>query len=658
MRRAPLLLAALLSVSCSGPAKPAPVALPPPQPPAEASDKLHQELVELARSGPTEQQFPQADSVVIRSQDDIALAADGTVTRHHHHIVRILDPQRGKAKFADVHIRYDRDRQVLTIEGARTANADGKISEASADEIDDILPQRIRDAAIYSNVRERVVTFPAVDRGSVLELEYTLVTRPSGDSPMGGEISLGAWDPINEVVATVTVPVAAPLAYRVENLSLEPAEARDDAAGTRTLTFRARNLPDRQPEMQMPADPAVLPRLVYSFVPSWEEVVAQISGQFLQAALPSPLPPAVVAKARELTAKDKNAEEQVASLLRFVAHEIRAIDIPLGWGGYVPNPPDTVLANRYGDARDKVALFLAMCAALDIDARPVFARGRGVPVLEAVPTLGQFDQLLAQVAIGGNQLWLNPAYPFAQIDVSATGQDSHVLLLDVRGGALEYRPALSPDSSTYTLHKTLSINPRGDLDARFRLEPSGWFASMAQQLLRSRKGEYMDQFFQGAAVDVAPSAESVKHTVGDLESVVGPVVISQQVAARGYAQAQGRFRVIELPPAPFDPSMFAPPVGQQKREYPLWVGPPRTEKIELSIKLPAGWKVAFRPPDLETEAPGIRYSSKCKAERRVVTCHRVLTLDREQVKPSDYASFRKALTQTGEYDQRVLLLRR
>jgi hypothetical protein len=457
---------------------------------------------------------------------------------------------------------------------------------------------------------------------------------------------------------TLTVPNDTPIAFSVQGMQLQPAEAQDATAGTRTLTFRAADLPDRQPEMQTPGEAAILPRLVYSFLPTWDEVLARIAKSFLREAVPAPLPPAVVARARELTAQAKTDDERVAALLQFVAHEIRPIDIPLGWAGYLPHAPDTVLANRYGDDRDKVALLIAMCAALDIDARPVFTRTRGVPVIEAVPTIAQFDDIVVQVTIGDEKVWLDPANRCAQMGVVLSGQDSHVLLLDENGGALARRPALLPSSSTYALKKTLAINARGDLDARFQLEQTGWFATVTQRQLRYRKGEFLDRFFQESAVEIAPSAESAKHTVGDLESVAGPLVISQQVLARGYAQAQGRFRVIELPPAPFDPATFAPPVGSQKREYPLWIGTPRTATEELSIKLPAGWKVAFRPPDLEAQAPGVHYSSKCEAKRRKVVCRRVLTFDRQQIEPTDYASFRQALHQMEEYNQRVLLLRR
>ena len=70
----------------------------------------------------------------------------------------------------------------------------------------DIKPPRLAEATIYSDVRERVVSFPAVDKGSVVELEYTRTTQATPDAPMGGEQMLGEWDPILERIVTTIVP--------------------------------------------------------------------------------------------------------------------------------------------------------------------------------------------------------------------------------------------------------------------------------------------------------------------------------------------------------------------------------------------------------------------------------------------------------------------
>src|SRR5262249_37597795 len=63
-------------------------------------------MTELAQGGP-DAQYPQADAIVAVDRDEITLKADGSVVSHSKSIVKLLDAQRGKEKFADVHIPFD-----------------------------------------------------------------------------------------------------------------------------------------------------------------------------------------------------------------------------------------------------------------------------------------------------------------------------------------------------------------------------------------------------------------------------------------------------------------------------------------------------------------------------------------------------------------------
>lgn len=369
-------------------------------------DPAVQRLVELARHGPEKDKYPDADAVVADARDDITLGEDGSVVEHHHSIVKLFDAQRGKQKFADLHIPYDKRRQTLDIQRARTVNRDGAPHVASPDEIGDIVPPRLSDATVYSDVRERVVSFPAVDKGSVIELEYTRTTKPGPDAPMGGEQMLGMWDPILSRTVTLTVPSRVTPRFTVEGITLAPAVS--NTGTTTTYTFVATAVPDRQPERGAVPDAAILPRLIYGFAPDWNHVLAPVADRFLARAVPSPLPGAVVHEAQRITAGATTPAARARAIFTFVAHDIRSIDLPLGWAGYEPHAPEVVLANRYGDDRDKVGLLLALAAAAKLDGRPVLVRTGKVPVVATVPTLAQFDRMIAELVIDDKNVWLVP----------------------------------------------------------------------------------------------------------------------------------------------------------------------------------------------------------------------------------------------------------
>ena len=627
------------------------------QAPADGKDPDLAKMVELAQNGPGTTTYPEADAVVALDRDDIKLQADGTVVEHHKSIVKLLDAQRGKEKFADVHIPFDTTRETLDITVARTVNADGKPHPVSPEEIGNIVPAELADATIYSGVRERVVSFPAVDKGSVVELEYTRTTKPGPDAAMGGEEMLGMYDPILDRTVTITAPDGTTPKYAVERVDLQPTEST--SAGGHTWTFHLAKQPDRQPEEgSPPEEAAVLPRLVYSFQPSWGKVEDAVATRFLRAAVPADLPAQVKQQADQLVEGAPNEAAKAQKLYAFVAHDIRTVNLPLGWAGYQPHPPDVVLHNRYADQRDKVGLLLALAAAEGIHGRPVLTRTGGVDVIEGVPTIAQFDRVIADLQVDGKDVWLDPTDENGQYAVAFAGANALVLPIAAGNEELGHRQALDPSTSVAHVTAKLALSASGDLDAAYAYELSGWYADRASDTLRPLKGYNLDQYFERAAAELSAGAIDKGHQVGDTMSVTGPIQLSQHVVVPGYSKVQANMRVLELPPVALDFADDVPSASLTTRKYPLWVGVPRTVRGDTTLALPSGWKIAYVPPKLAGSAEGVSYESDCQAAGLTVTCHDEITLDKKVLSPQQYVAFRDAITRIEAYERRVVVLQK
>ncbi|HSN29018.1 MAG TPA: DUF3857 domain-containing protein [Kofleriaceae bacterium] len=620
--------------------------------PSDVKDPDLARLVELAQSGPGTAKFPQADAYVDLERDDITLASDGTITHKHHSIAKLLDPQRGKEKFADVHVPYDQKRQTLVIDVARTVNDDGAPHAAGKEEIGDIVPANLADATIYSDVRERVVSFPAVDKGSVVELAYTRTTKPTPDSPMGGEELLGQWDPMHERIVTITVPKGMEPKLAVAGSDLK-AEKSSTPSGD-VYTYTVKDLPDRHPEGGAPPDAAVMPRLVYSFQSSWAKVLEPVADRFLRAAVPPTPAEAVKAEADRIVADAKTEADKLTKLYAYVAHDIRSVDVPLGAAGYEPNAPELVLKNKYADQRDKVGLLLAMAAAEGIHGRPVLVRTGQVHVIQTVPTIAQFDRMVAKVTADGKEVWLDPDDEHGQYGVVAYGQDNLVLPIEKGGSELGQRPALDPSTSIAKQSIKYVLAANGDLEMEHQVEATGTYATQLQQELRPLKGENLDKWFQTRAAGTSAAAVDKGHQVGDTMSVTGAMTYSQKVSVPGYSQAQGTFRVLELPSMAF--GMELPSTGLTERKLPLMIGSPRMEHGEISVQIPAGWKVAYVPPKLEGAAEGAKYSAECTAAGQTVTCTGDITMDKLVVPTDKYTALHDAMAKLEAYERRVVLL--
>lgn len=622
------------------------------QPAAPSGDEA---LFELARHGPDLTKFPQADAVLALADEEVTLGKDGSVVEHHHTIVRILDAQRGKARFADVHIPYDSKRQKLEIKVARTLNRDGKATAASPEEISDIVPPQLAEATVYSAVRERVVSFPAVDTTSVVELDWVRTSAPGPDTPLGDDVLLADWDPILSRTLRITVPAGAKVNLSVQGSDLKPVESDDAAAGTHSYTFVEKDVPDRQPEFGSPPEEAVLPRVVYSFQPDWKTAAAAVSDRFMaRVTAPSA---AIKAKADELV-KGLADDQKAQAIYRFVSRDIHSIDLELGAAGYEPTAPEAVLANRYGDGRDKVALFLALCHAVGIEGHPVLVRSGGVPVIESVPSVAQFDRIVAVLDTPAGPVWVTPSDEDGAFGLAYTGQDNLVLGLAPGGGELVKRPLLDPKTSVSGIDETITVSDAGDLDVQYRYALSGLYARRALERLRPLKGENLVQYFQTAATSMSPAAIDTGHKVGDLETVTGSVEIEQHVSAAKYAPAQGQFRVLELPSATLDFAGESSGTGLSMRKLPLWLDTPRTVHKTVRIALPRGWKVAYVPADLSGGTDAVSYQESCAVKEGGVTCELQLVIKQLEIAADQYEAYRAAMIKLEDYKQHFILLTR
>jgi hypothetical protein len=335
---------------------------------------------------------------------------------------------------------------------------------------------------------------------------------------------------------------------------------------------------------------------------------------------------------------------------------VRTVDLPLGWAGYEPHAPDVVLANRYADQRDKVALLLALCSAEGIAGQPVLVRTGKVPVIASVPTVAQFDRVIAKVNADGKEVWLDPTDQDGQYGIAFAGQDNLVLPLEKKGTELGARPPLDPSTSISNTTATYVLSANGDLDAKYGYALSGWYADRASSELRPLQGENLSQFFQQQAAQLAASGVDKDHKVGDTLSVSGPIAVAQHVSVPGYSAAQGEYRVFELPPVALGVADEAPSAGTTTRKYPLLVGTPRIQKGDITVQVPSGWKVSYVPPKLEGSAEGVSFTSACETAGQTVTCHHEVKLDKLVVAPEQYPAFRAAITKLEAYERRIVLL--
>src|SRR5205823_4575062 len=114
--------------------------------------------------------------------------------------------------------------------------------------------------------------------------------------------------------------------------------------------------------------------------------------------------PEIKAQATALTREAKSDRERVAAICNYVT-SLRYIAVPLGVNSVRPHAAANVLANQFGDCKDKANLFNTLLSALNIKAHLVLVP-RFSQAYDSIPGLA-FNHAISRVSLGDSTLWVD-----------------------------------------------------------------------------------------------------------------------------------------------------------------------------------------------------------------------------------------------------------
>ena len=251
--------------------------------------------------------------------------------------------------------------RVVTKDGSVHVARRGALIEAPA-------PEESLD--IFSDNRIIRAPLPGVAVGSVIEQLITYKSKESlYDAASSDVFFFGGFQPVHRARFVIDAPTSLPLQF-VNQAKIEPRKETKD--GRQHIVFEGGPFaPKDDFEWDLPFDVSPLPWIGVSTASSWQDLAKRYSEivekQIAGAKLDKQLREAVG------NARDRK-REIVAKALAWIQKHVRYAGVEVGESSVVPRPPQTVLANRYGDCKDKATLLVAMLRAAGIKAHVALLR--------------------------------------------------------------------------------------------------------------------------------------------------------------------------------------------------------------------------------------------------------------------------------------------
>ncbi|MDB6125429.1 MAG: hypothetical protein JWQ71_4422 [Pedosphaera sp.] len=319
------------------------------------------------------------------------------------HIVKKITSQNGVQNGASLSFNYDPTYQQLILHYIVIRRGDKTYDRLDADKIKVIQQEAELERHMYNGNLSAVLFLEDVRVGDIIEYAWTV----RGNNPVlrGHFLNYTLIDwaiPIEKHAFRLLWPAARRLTIQNHATQVQP--TIKDVSGLMEYSWELKNRRPVALEGSMPPGYTQLGWIQFTEFSSWTEVAGWAEALYEHS---GPLPADLIQKIA-LWRLSADQEEQVRFALRFVQDEVRYLGIEIGQGSHQPNEPAAVFNRRFGDCKDKVALFCAILHELEIEAHPVLVDTYSRHVDEWAPSPYAFNHVTAQVKVNGKTYWLDP----------------------------------------------------------------------------------------------------------------------------------------------------------------------------------------------------------------------------------------------------------
>ncbi len=493
--------------------------------------------------GPAPLKFPFEESNAIVKFDctSVNVAADGKSTALRHYRVAVLTDRAIRQYAQDVSV-YNLGYDTIEVVAARVHLPGGQVVEVDTSAIKDV-PMPAFGKFFLDNVREKIITFPELQKGAEIEVILREVTR---EAPMDGQFDLTEYfqhsDPIMAKYVEVAVPERMELHWKARSGEIPYSKSTRD--GVTTHVWSSAYIPQLVPEPGMPPTPEVTPQLLVTTVKDWETWSRWYNDLAETTMVAND---EIRAMVNELTKDKRTADEKLRAIFYFVSNDIRYVETALTGrkAGYKPESAAVTFRNKYGVCRDKAALMVAMLREAGIRSditlmNPSWKIDGEIPV-------DQFNHAVVAVHAGDSTFYVDPTVEKTVEYMAANEQDRAVLVCNEQGEDLAWTPIEPSEKNLYQVSAASRLDESGTFHSDITISTRGLPDLALRGYLQSLPPEERENLFKRIVQGISPTAiiEQIEFT--DFMDFSMPVEIKLSFAAKDYSIPAGKYAVFQAP---------------------------------------------------------------------------------------------------------------
>jgi len=473
---------------------------------------------------------------------------------------------------------------------------------------------------IYSGTYTAYLILEDVRKGDQIEYAYSI----NGDNPIfNGKVDsrlyFVAYEPIVNYYKNLIVSPERQLRFKQYNNAAAPVQKSWNG-----LTVYEWNKVDVRETDNTSFVPSWYNPFTYvqvSEYPSWKEV-AQWGMKVNQASPPGPL------LARKIAAFKKLANGDQASYLlqalRFVQDDIRYMGIEMGEYSHRPNNPDKVLAQRFGDCKDKALLLCTMLRANNIMASMAYVNTdmRGT-VSDMLPSPNAFNHAIVHAVLNNKVYWLDGTMSYQRGSLADICEPDYRQALVVTDTTTQLTPITPVTRGKIIVRETFTLPDDENKDGKLEVvttyhrdDADAQRAELAGTSMKDKEKSYL-AYYKKLYGDVAIN-DAI--TTRD-SSAINTVYVNESYFIHDLWKkdsSTGKL-VFTTNAQPFYDILSY--ISDDKRKIPVSIRYPYDQDYQIILHTPVKWSLNQTPLHLQNEYYSFDYTAETKGQQVVLSYH-------------------------------------
>ena len=562
---------------------------------------------------------------------------DGTGTRETTLRLRIQSDA-GVQRYSVLSFAYQEANETIEIVYVRVRKPDGTVIVTPAENVLDMPSDITRQAPFYSDLHEKHVAVKGLTAGDVLESQVRWkVTKPLAPGQFWFAYNLSHDFILLHQELQISVPRDRPVKWK--SPSSKPVITEEGGRRIFTWTFSQLEHPSPDQDKAAQEEKAYQaargklppPDIQLSSFQTWQDIGAWYGGLQQERVKPSP---EIQAKAAELTKNATDDNAKLHAIYNYVSTQFRYIGVAFGIGRYQPHSAADVLANQYGDCKDKHTLLASLLDAAGIKAYPALIN-TSRDLDPDVPSPAQFDHVITAVPQAKDFLWLDTTAevaPFGQLFSVLLDKTALVVPPD-RPPVLVTTPATGTTPSAETFKIDATLNDSGTLEGKVQRSVSGGDSEIVlRTAFRKLPQTQWKDLVQQLSYASGFSGEVSQVTASVPEKLEGPFQFEYAYSRKDFPYWSDHRIGSPLPP-------ILMPLADTKPSQPVRWGPVQSFHYESRVTLPPGYAPEL-PIRISHKEDFAEYEAVYSVKDRALVTSRTLTGKVTEVPISQYELFK------------------